>query len=174
MSKAMILAIGGAGCNMAETIMRDANAQWIKEAIFIFADSDMTHLSELSEKGFETLTIQRDSGLPQTDKLKGVEKLYILAGLGGMTGSKFAEIAAKSSQSAGVENVALIVTLPFVFEGSDRLAKANATLESISDLPVKVLNNEELIERHPDMKFINAFEYSDKEVLNVIESGLLK
>ena len=34
MSKTMILAIGGAGCNMAETIMRLANSHWVKEAAF--------------------------------------------------------------------------------------------------------------------------------------------
>lgn len=34
MSKTMILAVGGAGCNMAETIMRVANAHWVKEISF--------------------------------------------------------------------------------------------------------------------------------------------
>ncbi|WP_289873057.1 hypothetical protein [uncultured Duncaniella sp.] len=173
MSNTMILAIGGAGCNMAETIMRVANAHWVKEATYLFADSEKTRLSELSTKGFETLNLQRDSDSFPTDKLKGVEKLYIIVGLGGVTGSKFAEIAAKTAQSDGVENVALIVTLPFVFEGSDRLAKAAETLKSLSDIPVKVLNNEDLAERYPDINFINAFEYSDKEALYAIESGLI-
>lgn len=50
MSKTMILAIGGAGCNMAETIMRVANAHWVKEATYLFADSDMERLSELGKK----------------------------------------------------------------------------------------------------------------------------
>ena len=108
-----------------------------------------------------------------TEKLRGVEKLYILAGLGGMTGSRFAEIAAKSAKSDGIGNVALIVTLPFVFEGSGKLAKATEALKSLSDMSVKVLNNEELTERYPDINFINAFVYSDKEALNAIESGLL-
>ena len=169
----MILAIGGAGCNMAETIMRVANAHWVKEATYTFADSEMGRLSELGKKGFETLHLQRDSDLFPTEKLKGVEKLYILAGLGGVTGSKFAEIAAKSAKSDGVDNVALIVTLPFVFEGLGKMAKATEALKSLSDLPVKVLNNEELTERYPDINFINAFEYSDKEALKAIESGLL-
>ena len=120
MSKTMILAIGGAGCNMAETIMRVANAHWVKEATYLFADSDMEHLSELGKKGFETLHLQRESESFPTEKLRGVEKLYILAGLGGMTGSRFAEIAAKSAESDGIGNVALIVTLPFVFEGSGK------------------------------------------------------
>ena len=35
------------------------------------------------------------------------------------------------------------------------------------------LNNEELTERYPDIKFINAFVYSDKEALNAMESGLI-
>ena len=90
-----------------------------------------------------------------------------------MTGSRFAEIAAKSAKSDGIGNVALIVTLPFVFEGSRKLAKATEALKSLSDMSVKVLNNEELTERYPDIKFINAFEYSDKEALNAIESGLI-
>ncbi|MDE7450333.1 MAG: hypothetical protein K2M72_09010 [Paramuribaculum sp.] len=84
MSKTMILAVGGAGCNMAETIMRVANAHWVKEATYLFADSDMERLSELGKKGFETLSLQCDSDSFPTDKLKGVEKLYILAGLGGV------------------------------------------------------------------------------------------
>ncbi len=84
MSKTMILAIGGAGCNMAETIMRVANAHWVKEATYLFADSDMERLSELGKKGFETLHLQRESDSFPTEKLRGVEKLYILAGLGEM------------------------------------------------------------------------------------------
>ncbi|ROT23161.1 hypothetical protein EEL52_04065 [Muribaculaceae bacterium Isolate-113 (HZI)] len=173
MSKTMILAIGGAGCNMAETIMRLANAHWVKEATYLFADSDMAAFPNWVRKGFETLSLQCESDSFPTEKLRGVEKLYILAGLGGMTGSRFAEIAAKSAISDGVGNVALIVTLPFVFEGSGKLAKATEALKSLSDLPVKVLNNEELTERYPDINFINAFEYSDKEALKAIESGLL-
>ena len=173
MRKTMILAVGGAGCNMAETIMRVANAHWVKEATYLFADSDAKHLSKLGKKGFETLNIQRESDSFPSDKLKGVEKLYILAGLGGVTGSKFAEIAAKAAKSDGVENVALIVTTPFVFEGSGKLARATEALKSLSDMSVKVLDNEELTERYPDINFINAFEYSDKEALNAIESGHL-
>lgn len=113
--------------------------------------------------------LQRESDSFPTEKLRGVEKLYILAGLGGMT----AEIAAKSAKSDGIGNVALIVTLPFVFEGSRKLAKATEALKSLSDMSVKVLNNEELTERYPDIKFINAFVYSDKEALNAMESGLI-
>ena len=46
----MILAVGGAGCNMAETIMRVANSHWVKEATYLFAYSDMERLSELGKK----------------------------------------------------------------------------------------------------------------------------
>ena len=172
MKKTMVLAIGGAGCNMAETIMREANARWVKEATYLFADSDMDRLYSLRKKGFESVNLQPDSSSFPTEKLRGVEKLYILVGLGGVTGSRFAEIAANSAKSDGVGNVSLIVTLPFVFEGSDTQAKATDTLKSLSGKPVKVLNNEELLERFPDINFMNAFEYSDKEALNAIESGI--
>ena len=36
MSTTMILAIGGAGCNMAETIMREAAAHWVREVTYFF------------------------------------------------------------------------------------------------------------------------------------------
>ena len=39
----------------------------------------------------------------------------------------------------------------------------------------KTIDNPEGVhtERYPDINFINAFEYSDKEALRAIESGLL-
>lgn len=40
MAKTMILAIGGAGCNMAETIMREASAHWVREATYFFPIQD--------------------------------------------------------------------------------------------------------------------------------------
>ena len=46
----MILAVGGAGCNMAETIMRVVSAHWVKEATYLFADSEMERLSDWGKK----------------------------------------------------------------------------------------------------------------------------
>ena len=54
MSKAMILAIGGTGCNMTETIMCVANAHWVKEANYLFADSDMERLSEQGKRDLKS------------------------------------------------------------------------------------------------------------------------
>lgn len=48
----MILAIGGAGCKMADTIMREASAHWVREATYFFADTDQARLAELAKKGF--------------------------------------------------------------------------------------------------------------------------
>ena len=39
----------------------------------------------------------------------------------------------------------LIVTLPFVFEGTGKMAKASEALKSLTDIPVKVLNNEDFL-----------------------------
>lgn len=166
----MILAIGGAGCNMAETIMRVATIQWVKKAEYLFSDSDEERLLQLNKKGYKTLSLHVDSETFPIDILNGVEKLYILAGLGGETGGSFVEIAAKAAKSTGVRDVVIIVTLPFIFEGSEKMTRASETLKSLSEQTVKVLNNEKLIERYPDINFIDAFEYSDKEALKAIES----
>lgn len=171
MTKTLILGIGGAGCNMAEAVKRNATAHHLTECAHLFADSDIKRLSEFDGKGFETLTLQRDSDTFPKDILKDVNNLYIIVGLGGTTGSKFAEIAAKSANSTGVANVSLIVTLPFGFEGAKKMDSALKALDSLSELQITVLKNEDLINRYPDLNFINAFEYSDNEVVKAMVSA---
>lgn len=81
----MILAIGGAGCNMAETIIQDASVHWVREAAYLFADSDQARLEELAKKGYTTIEL-KETKIP-IEKFKGAEKVYILVGLGGKTGT---------------------------------------------------------------------------------------
>lgn len=52
----MILAIGGAGCNMADTIMVEASVHWVCEASYLYSDSDPSRLAELAKKVINQLT----------------------------------------------------------------------------------------------------------------------
>ena len=80
MSKTMILAIGGAGCNIAATIMREASAHWVREATYLFADTDQARLAELGERGYRTISlIDKENPI---EVLKGVEKLYLMGRYG--------------------------------------------------------------------------------------------
>lgn len=169
MSKTMILAIGGAGCNMAETIMREASAKWVCEATYLFVDRDQSRLAELAKKGYHTISLN-DSPFP-AEILKGVEKLYILAGLGGDTGGVYVNDVANTAKDAGINNVSAIVTTPFYFEGERKIAKAKEAIESMKGVKVKVQHNDDLLAKYADINVATAFNYADMSVLKAIESG---
>lgn len=169
MSKTMILAIGGAGCNMAETIMREASVHWVREATYIFADTDQARLSDLGKKGYQTIDL-KDSDIP-CDVMKGVEKLFILAGLGGNTGGAYIAELANFAKNVGVNDVSAIVTTPFYFEGEKKIAKAKETIEALNGVKTKVLHNDDLLEKYADINFATAFNYADLSALKAIESG---
>lgn len=171
MNKTIILAIGGAGCNMADYCKRNAGSDWLKKADFIFADTDTDNILRISKDGHKTLPLCLNStGNPFTG-FKQAENIIILAGLGGETGSLFSEIAAKAAQSEGVENVSLVLTTPFLFEGDGRIARSADVVKQLSGFNIRILSNEDLTSRYPDLDFFNAFELSDKEVLKIIEDS---
>lgn len=167
MHKIMILAIGGAGCNMVESIMREASALWIREATYLFADTDQTRLAELAKKGYQTILL-KDSEITD-ENLKDVKKLYLLAGLGGNTGGAYINEVAKTAKIAGINDVCAIVTAPFYFEGEGKLLKAKEAIESLDGIKTTVLHNDELLEKYADINFATAFNYADMAVLKVIE-----
>ena len=169
MPKTVILAIGGAGCNMVESIMREASALWIREATYLFADTDQTRLAELAKKGYQTVLL-KDSEIID-EKLNGVEKLYLLAGLGGNTGGAYINEVAKTAKTAGINDVCAIVTTPFYFEGEGKIAKAKEAIESLNGVKTKVLHNDDLLEKFADINFATAFNYADIAAIKAVESG---
>lgn len=165
----MILAIGGAGCNMAETIMREASAHWVSEASYLFADSDQSKLTELSRKGYRSIDLTKT--VISKEDFNGFEKLYVLAGLGGNTGSDYITDAISVAKNSGVQNLSVIVTIPFYFEGENKVAKAKEVIGTLSSIPSVVLHNDVLLKRYSDIDFATAFHYLDMAALNAIESG---
>lgn len=167
----MILAIGGAGCNMAETIIQDTSKVWLKEADYVFADTDIDRLKELSEKDYQSRYIQLDNDGFYLSDFSDVETLYILAGMGGKTGSSFIKKAVEMAKKAGVSHIAALVTIPFLFEGNGRIQDALLGIDSVSGITLKVLNNESLFQQHPDLDFTAALKLADHEIMKIIESG---
>ena len=165
----MILAIGGAGCSMAETIMREASAHWVREAAYLFADSDQASLAELAQKGYQTISLNGNEN--PCEVIKGVEKLYLLVGMGGKTGSEYVNIVANAAKAAGVQDVSAIVTVPFYFEGEGKIVKAKEAIKSLKGVKTKVLHNDDLLENYDDINFATAFNYADLSALKAIESG---
>lgn len=74
-------------------------------------------------------------------------------------------------RNAGVEDISAIVTTPFYFEGENKSAKAKEALSKLNGVRVKILHNDDLLERYPDINFATAFYYADMSALKAIESG---
>lgn len=81
------------------------------------------------------------------------------------------EPAATAAKDAGVDDIKVVATIPFVFEGDNRLqyaVSAAQRLSAISGLKLSVFNNEELMTKYSDLNFFNAFEAVDKEISDII------
>ena len=109
------------------------------------------------------------------DFFKDVEKVYVLAGLGGHTGTAWTPVIAQFAKFSDVKYVSTIVTTPFIFEGERHMAHALEGLKKIKELNLDLviaLNNEKLTEQHANINFANAFDYADNAVLAAIEENI--
>ena len=98
--------------------------------------------------------------------------VFITAGMGGGTGTGAAPVIAKATKEMGILTVA-IVTIPFRFEGTQRI---NHAIEGINELTdyvdsLLVINNEKLREIYGDQKLSEAFSKADN-VLTTAAKGI--
>ncbi len=171
----MILAIGNAGGNIVETIRKQTEHAILKEAKYIFADCDESDLKKHEADDSQMILLDAEKYELPGGIFDEIEKLVIIAGLGGKTGTKFTELAVKSAKESGVKIVVAITTLPFAFEGGKRLDRSVSAAKRIMDIPdvnTFCLNNDELHKRYPDLNFLNAFNAADKEILYVLEKAI--
>lgn len=98
--------------------------------------------------------------------------VFITAGMGGGTGTGAAPVIAKAAKQMGLLTVA-IVTLPFRFEGHQRLQQAiqgiNELKENVDSL--LIINNEKLREMYGNLKLSQAFSMADN-VLAMAAKGI--
>ncbi|MBD5311804.1 MAG: cell division protein FtsZ [Muribaculaceae bacterium] len=99
------------------------------------------------------------------------EMVFITAGMGGGTGTGAAPVIARIAKDSGMLTIG-IVTVPFQFEGKQKIIKA---LDGASEMrkhvdALLVINNENLIELYPDLNFFNAFEKADDTLANAARS----
>lgn len=153
---------------MAQTVMNEATVNRIRNATYVFADTDQKNLDELTKKGYNIVSLIDTSITPQF--FKGITNLYILTGLG-RTGARNTYTAAVAAKEGGVPSPNIIVTIPFKFEGKETLARALDTVGKLNGFPTVVLSNDDLLDKFPDMKMSDAFKYVDRVVLKTIESS---
>jgi len=139
-----VIGVGGAGANVLDRAVLDGFA---KERLAV-VNTDVQSLS--ASVALDKLQIGREvtrglgaGGDPDLGEeaaieseaelskaVEGVPLVFVVAGLGGGTGSGAAPLIARKAREAGALTVAL-VTLPFSFEGRRRADQAEAALERL-------------------------------------------
>jgi len=98
------------------------------------------------------------------DHLDGTHMCFVTAGMGGGTGTGAAHVIAHAARKAGILTVG-VVTMPFTFEGTQRMRTARHGIERLGECAdtVIVIPNQNLF-RIADAKttFADAFEMADR------------
>lgn len=182
-----VIGVGGGGGNAVNYMYK----QGIKDVDFVICNTDAQALESsvipVKIQLGESLTEGRGAGnKPERGEQSAIENLddvievlanntkmvFITAGMGGGTGTGAAPIIAKAAKDMGILTVG-IVTIPFRFEGRQRLNQAmegiNKLKENVDSL--LVINNEKLSEIYGDLKLSTAFSKAD-DVLSTAAKGI--
>ena len=112
----------------------------------------------------------------------GTQMVFITAGMGGGTGTGAAPVVARVAKEMNILTVG-IVTIPFLFEGKEKIIQAIEGVEQIKQNvdALMIINNERLRSIYSDLTFINAFTKADdtlsiaaKSIVEIItEQGIM-
>ena len=176
--KILVVGVGGGGCNAVNRMI----ASELKSASFIAANTDKQALMlskaavkiQLGEKLTKGLGAGADPEVGRKaaeesrtqicEKLRGVDLVFITAGMGGGTGTGAAPVIASIAREMGILTIA-VVTKPFEFEGRTRAANAELGIKSLSKCvdTLVVIPNDRLLSIAPKgTSIVDAFKYADE------------
>ena len=155
-----IVGVGGGGCNAVETMIKED----IQGVQFVAVNTDDQALSISSAKTKIQLGSKLTKGLgagadPEVGRraaiesyedivkiLKGVDMVFVTAGMGGGTGTGGAPLIAQAAVEMGILTVG-IVTKPFLFEGRKRMKQAEKGIRELRNYvdTLIVIPNEKLL-----------------------------
>ncbi|MBQ8431164.1 MAG: cell division protein FtsZ [Clostridia bacterium] len=178
-----VIGVGGGGNNAVNRMVEAG----ITSAHFVAINTDKQVL--LMSKADETLQIGTEltKGLGAGSKpeigraaaeeskediikiLKGSNLVFVTAGLGGGTGTGAAPVVAQIARDMGILTVG-VVTKPFAFEGTKRIANAENGLEELRKHvdTLVIIPNEKLFKIFKNASFVDAFRYAD----DVLRQGI--
>ncbi len=187
MVKIKILGIGGAGCNTVNSMIDFLDVEGVS---FVVANSDVQSLRQSKAMNKIQLGVKTTKGLgcganPEVGRRATEEDLdrimeqigdadivFIVAGMGGGTGSGGAPVVAKALKDRGILSIA-IVTKPFSFEGKRRMMVADQALETLKkevDTLIVVPNEKLLGLVDRSVSMIAAFEMINKLLIHSVKS----
>lgn len=185
--KITVLGIGGAGGNMINAVVKE-NIQHVR---YIALNTDVQALESVAVKEKIVLGSSLTCGMgtganPEIGKMAVEENIehilekihdsnivFLLAGLGGGTGSGVLPVIAKVLQEKQILSIAL-VTRPFFFEGARRMQVAQAALQKIEEYVDTLITipNQKLFEceNMEHISLVDAFEKINSVVVNCIKA----
>lgn len=182
--KILVVGVGGGGCNAVNRMI----ASGLKSASFVAANTDKQALMmskasmqiQLGEKLTKGLGAGADPEIGRkaaeesrsqiTERLRGVDLVFITAGMGGGTGTGAAPVIASIAREMGILTIA-VVTKPFEFEGRTRLTNAELGIKNLSKCvdTLVVIPNDRLLSIAPKgTSIVDAFKYAD----DVLRQGI--
>ena len=187
-AKIRVVGIGGAGCNVINTMIESQQIQGV-EFIAINTDSQALSMSKAVVKipiGQEITKglgagAHPDIGLRAAEEsreiiksnLEGSDMVFITAGMGGGTGTGASPIIASLARELGSLTVG-VVTKPFDFEGAQRKENAERGISLLKNEvdALIIIPNQKLLEIADEkMSILDAFRVSDS-VLNQGVQGI--
>ncbi len=175
----VVVGVGGGGNNAVNNMIRAG----IKSASFVVMNTDLQALNmslvppqcKIQLGNSETGGLGAGSD-PEVGRLaaeesrdtiraalKGIDLLFITAGMGGGTGTGAAPVIAEIAKTMGILTVA-VVTKPFNFEGALRMKNAEMGIRNLQNFvdTLLVIPNQKLIEvLDKNVSFKRAFEIAD-------------
>jgi cell division protein FtsZ len=177
-----IIGVGGGGSNAVEYMYNKG----ISDVEFIVCNTDAMALEACSvpSKIQLGITLSQGNGAgnnPMNGEQAAIENLddvidelsgntrmiFLTAGMGGGTGTGATPVIAKAAKAKGILTVA-IVTIPFRFEGPQRITQAVEGISRLSEYvdSLLVIDNEKLKMIYGDLGLSNAFAKADDIVAN--------
>jgi cell division protein FtsZ len=179
-----VLGVGGSGCHAVDTMIRSH----LTGVDFITVNTDERTLGAslaavkiaIGHKLTQGLGAGADPELGKKaaiedqakirEALAGADLVFIIAGLGGGTGTGAAPVFAKIAQEAGALTIG-VVAKPFQFEGQNRMRIAEQGIQEIRenvDLLVTIPNERLISSSCERLSIVEAFKKADEALLNAV------
>lgn len=169
----MVIGVGGGGGNAVNHMFH----QGVEKVTFVVCNTDEKAVAESDVPNKVIIGNGRGAGNDPSkakkfaeediDKIEAIfndhtRMVFITAGMGGGTGTGAGPVVARVAHDRGLLTIG-IVTIPFMFEGKKKIAKALEGAEEMKKYvdALLIINNERLTEIYPDLDFFNAFGKAD-------------
>ena len=174
-----VIGVGGGGGNAVSHMYRKN----IQDVSFVLCNTDRQALNgspvpvhiQLGKEGLGAGNIPEVARKAAEESVESIRQMFddgtkmsfITAGMGGGTGTGAAPVIARVSKELGILTVG-IVTIPFQFEGTNKIDQALDGVEEMAKHvdALLVINNERLRQIYNDLSVLNAFAKAD-DTLNI-------